>query len=92
MQKASNFGSISPGQWVCQLSLMLGTPVSCDYVADHVASASFLTLDKSIYDQTIGKAFKYEFQTALEFLSQLTFAKYLDESQLILLAASAERF
>ena len=62
-------GKIEAGQWLCQLSLMLGTTVSCDYVSDSIGSTFMLSISRELYDETIGKVYKHELNTAMHFLS-----------------------
>ena len=44
------------------------------------------------YDQTIGLVYKQELHSAMAFLNKLPFARWLKEHELIMLAASAQRF
>ena len=74
------------------MSLLLETPVSCSYIGESYDTVVFLTLDKARYDETIGKLYKNELHSAMIYFSQLPFAQSLAEHELILLAASAERY
>ena len=74
------------------MSLLLETPVSCNYVGESYDTVVFLTLDRVKYNETVGRIYKRELHAAMVYFSQLPFAQNLAEHELILLAASAERY
>lgn len=49
-------------------------------------------MDKSRYDETVGRIYKRELHAAMTYFAQLPFAQKLAEHELILLGASAERY
>lgn len=64
MQRLQNknniLGTINVGKWICQLSLHLNTPASCNYVGVGFDKIVFLTISKEDYDKTIGKIYAKE--------------------------------
>lgn len=69
IRNSSNIiGKIEPGKWICQLGLHLNTPASCSYITEGFDKVVFLTLNRTKYEETIGKIYKRELTYAMQFI------------------------
>ena len=62
-------GKVEQGRWIDQLSLHLGAPASCNYVDSGFDRVVFLTMERQMYDETIGKFYMKELFKAVSFLA-----------------------